>query len=43
MKGVEEMIVEGRWRKSRGIKEWKEELRQMKEEVKDEIREQGRL
>lgn len=42
MKGVEEMIVEGRWRESRGIKEWKEELRQ-KEKVKDEIREQGRL
>lgn len=35
---VEEVMKE-----LKGIKDWKEELRQMKEEVREVIREQGRL
>lgn len=30
-------------RELKGMKDWKEELRQMKEGVKEKIREQGRL
>lgn len=48
-KGVEEMIR--RWRDKmgemmkelKGMKNWKEELRQVKEEIRKEIREQERL